>query len=630
MKLFNTLAKKIAGAVALVAIVAGITGIATAGFGPDRPTKDWNVDPTGFDYVVYNSFINMEGKGDERDFLEGVQVGRDATWTDPINNVEAGEIEVKLYMHNNAASNLNASGVGIATKVNARVELPGGQTQTKELKGFISAENANPVEITDTLSITGSNGGVFELEPIIGTGKLMENGNVIGTVDVAELLSERGVNLANQNGCSEFMREITFRVKSKVASWTLDKMVRVNNSDNRDAATPVYGKANTAQPGDTLDYILTFQNIGNIALENVVIGDRLPAGVTYKVGTTQWMSPLTEWKWRDVANDNLFSGGLDMYDYAPFTLNAEGERVYATAFVRFQAKVANLDALQCGTNDLVNRAFAKPRDYGTIESTAKTTVSKTCEPVVMKKCDALDVVKINRTKFDFTARASVTNATIQSYVFTAKDKDGKTVDTKTVTTGATTANYTFENSTVGDYIVTVVVNTDKGVAVGVCEKTVTVEKEPVTPVAVCKDVKIDILSTRKVKVTVSYDGSPANRVVLKNIEYNFGDGTTPLVTTNNPVEYTYAKDGTYKISVKVTFAVDGVNRTEAGDACTEVITFSTTVEKCPYNSALPKDDAKCVKPKELPYTGATSNIAMFLATSMVGMLIFRGLALRKN
>lgn len=533
MKLFNTLAKKLVAVAVAVTAVAGISTMAIAGFGPDRPTKVW--DGQGFDYLTYNSIIDMPGKGpndtkgDERDFLEGVQVGRDSTWTDPINNVEAGEVEVKIYMHNNAKTALNdAEGSpGIAKDVKVRVELPSGNSQTKDLRAFIAASNATPTSIFDTLTINGANGGDFSVEAVAGSGKLIENDQVIGTIDVAQLLAG-GVALADQKGCSEFVREITFRIKTKVPSWTLDKKVSPYNKGE-------YAKTVNAMPGDKLDYILTFKNIGNTTLNTVVIGDRLPEDIKYVPGTTQWLSEHTEWKWKTVDFDNLFSGGLDIAGYNGYTLDAEGNRVYAEAHIRFVAEVAPAKDLECGNNTLTNIGFAKPADLGTIQSTADVTV--------------------NRTN---------------------------------------------------------------------CE-------EPETPVYTCTDVKLEKLGGRKIKTTVAYNGAPANRVVFKNIEYNFGDGSTPLVSTSNPVEYTYAKDGTYKVAAKVTFAVDGVNQTVSGDACSEVVTFTTTTdEKCPYNSTLAKNDPKCVKPKELPFTGSGSNIAMFLATSMVGMLIFRGLALRKN
>ena len=603
MRLFNTLTKKVVAAVALAVAVVGITGVAIAGFGPDRPTKQWFSGVTGFDHVTYNSFIGIQGKGDERDFLEGVQVGRDANWQDPVNNVEAGEVEVKLYMHNNADTSLNASGVGVAKNVTARVEIPGGKTQVKDLKGFIGASNATPTSIFDTLTLTGANGGTFELEPVIGSGKLIENGVVIGTVDVNQLVTT-GVNLNDQNGCSQYVREITFRVKTKVASWTLDKQVSP-------AGKGQWSKNYAAKPGEKVDYMLNTKNIGNVDLMHIVLGDRLPAGISYDTGSAQILSADTGWKWMKLANDSLFTGGSDTGNYgARGPVKADGTFDYAQAYIRFTATVAPIAQLNCGHSTLTNLGFAKPEGYGTIQSDATVTVDRACEVVVVKECKALTVAQINRTTFDFTAEANVSNATVTSYVFTAKDKNGNVIDTKTVTSSATTAAYHFVKDVAGDYNISVVINTDKGVATGTCEKMVTVKEAPKTPVYTCDAVQLDKIGGRKVSVTVSTTADPSNRVQVKGYEYNFGDGSAVLNTDKNPSEYTYAKDGAYNVSVKVTFAVDGVNQTVSGPSCSKVVTFTTATV--------------------LPKTGGSSTLGLFIATTFVSMLGFRAYASRKQ
>lgn len=118
--------------------------------------------------------------------------------------------------------------------------------------------------------------------------------------------------------------------------------------------------------------------------------------------------------------------------------------------------------------------------YATFRVRVKTEKQ---QPQPKFACEALDVTKVSRTRFDFTAKASVTNATVQSYVFTAKDASGNVVDTQTVTTSALSANYIFNQEKAGTYTISVVVKTDKGDAhVGTCVKQVTVEEAPTTPV----------------------------------------------------------------------------------------------------------------------------------------------------
>jgi hypothetical protein len=110
-------------------------------------------------------------------------------------------------------------------------------------------------------------------------------------------------------------------------------------------------------------------------------------------------------------------------------------------------------------------------------------------------------------------------------------------------------------------------------------------------------------------VDVNKTATPANRASVKNYEYNFGDGSTNLVTDKNPVEYTFAKDGTFKVSLKVNFTVDGQTKTSA-EICEAVVTFTT--------------------PKEIPNTGAGSIIGLLTATTLVGAVMHRFWTIRQT
>jgi hypothetical protein len=114
---------------------------------------------------------------------------------------------------------------------------------------------------------------------------------------------------------------------------------------------------------------------------------------------------------------------------------------------------------------------------------AKVACPPVTPPVVSFACTELDVTNIDRTHYDFTAKASASNATVTSYGFTAKDANGNTVDTNTVTTGALSALYHFNQSTAGTYTVSAIVNTDHGsTSASACTKQITVAAVPTTPV----------------------------------------------------------------------------------------------------------------------------------------------------
>lgn len=616
MKLFNTLTKKIVAAVAVMAAVAGIAGVAIAGFGPDRPTKAWSPTVSGFDHVVFNSFTGVgNGIGDERDFARGGIIGNQANWADPVNNVPDGaEVEVKLYIHNNADSTLNDSGVGVAKNVVVKVNVPTTSAQAQDITSTITADNASPKSIFDTLSLTGANGGFFELVPVSGSAKIFDvNGNASAISD--QLFSGTGVNIGDQKGCFQFRREITFRVKVKMPNYSISKQTKILGQGS-------WVENVTGSATDTYAWMVTFTNTGNTELKNVKIVDNIPANMTVVPGSVK------------LTNGN-FPNGTVIPDAA---IQNNGKQINTdignynpgiNAFVTYRTTITDATKLTCGETSFVNEAFATPTGLGAIRdiATAKT-VKTNCEVIVVKECKALTVAQINRTTFDFTAEANVSNATVTSYVFTAKDKNGNVIDTKTVTSSATTAAYHFVKDVAGDYKVSVVINTDKGVATGTCEKMVTVKEAPKTPVFTCDGVTVDKIGGRKVSITVSTTADPSNRVQVKGYEYNFGDGSAVLNTDKNPSEYTYAKDGTYNVSVKVTFAVDGVNQTVGGANCSKVVTFTTEV--CKFNANLPVDDKNCKPVTVLPKTGGSSTLGLFIATTFVSMLGFRAYASRKQ
>jgi hypothetical protein len=269
---------------------------------------------------------------------------------------------------------------------------------------------------------------------------------------------------------------------------------------------------------------------------------------------------------------------------------------------------------------------------------------------VVKECVAsvfAAFTRVNRTTFDFTARANVDNAVVTSFIFTAKDKNGAVVDTKTVTTSANNASYRFAKDVAGDYTVSVVINTDKGVATGDCAKTVTVTEVPTTPVYTCEGIvvaKIGDAKNRAVRVSVNTVAEPTNRVSVGTFVVNYGDGKADTSSADN----TYAKDGTYNVVLKsLNFTVDGKTVTLSGDAlakCSVSITVSN-VDTCPLDASKPNDancvacpyngtiligSANCVKPRLLPQTGAGSSIGVFILASMVGMFGYRSFAARKQ
>jgi uncharacterized repeat protein (TIGR01451 family) len=101
------------------------------------------------------------------------------------------------------------------------------------------------------------------------------------------------------------------------------------------------------------------------------------------------------------------------------------------------------------------------------------------------KCEGIEKNKISRSEFSFIGRASASGgATIRSYTFTARDKDGRIAAQKTIRTDARRAHsgkMTFNRP--GDYTVRLIVNTSVGEKNGPqCVTRITVTPPPPTPV----------------------------------------------------------------------------------------------------------------------------------------------------
>lgn len=106
---------------------------------------------------------------------------------------------------------------------------------------------------------------------------------------------------------------------------------------------------------------------------------------------------------------------------------------------------------------------------------AKVACPPVTTPVVRVACTELAINQIDRTRFDFTAKTDVQNATITSYDFVTKDSTGKVVDSKNFATSASSQVYPFNQSNSGNYSVTATVNTNHGSDSGSnCTKQITV------------------------------------------------------------------------------------------------------------------------------------------------------------
>jgi hypothetical protein len=206
----------IASAVVTVLALA-TTATAFASFYPaDRPTYTCasRDNCTGADHVTFDSFTNNPDLGDERAFLDG-SINGATTPQDRIQVKDGDVITVRAYVHNNAdASLMGGEANTVAKNVKFSALVPTGNHADMNIAGFITADNASPATINDTMSVYGSSN--FTLEYVKGSAGFDHKADGIHQITTAlsdDIITSNGAALGNINGCFAYSGFVYFKVK---------------------------------------------------------------------------------------------------------------------------------------------------------------------------------------------------------------------------------------------------------------------------------------------------------------------------------------------------------------------------------------------------------------------------------
>jgi len=250
----------------------------------------------------------------------------------------------------------------------------------------------------------------------------------------------------------------------------------------RDLNSPTTAYSTSTQVTDGEDVVLAvfFHNNAasnlNLTATNTQVKFSLP-------GTSATILSPEAFISADNANPNQVFATADLTNSRPFTITYEpGTAKLYTNYVNGIQVSDNVvtSGTLIGSGGTDGRVPGCAQFSGFV--TIRVKVHVTPSPQVSFACTELDVTQIDRTRFDFTAHATVQNANVTSYAFTAKNSGGSTVDTNTVNTSALSAVYHFNQSAPGTYTVSAVVNTDHGsTSASACTKQITVASVPPTP-----------------------------------------------------------------------------------------------------------------------------------------------------
>lgn len=282
-------------------LIIGLLALATpavfAAWGPAREVFDYNT-PTGrqgsLNGPVFNSMINTPAYGDERN-ITTVRPAAGGAWKDEVQVKPGEEYDVRAYIHNNANSATNASGLGVALNTKLRMSIPQDQYGTSiEPRSYISLSNVRPggpSTVFDGTFFKSADGKRFKLDYQEGSAKIYNsNGQIMIQSSLPDsLISANGTPIGSQPGsaqdgkwlgCSEHSGWVIVRIKvvgepvPEVPNYTIKKYV--NGEDAQDNNTAVKVKA-----GEQFEYKVDVTNTGDTELKNVKAWDTLPTGVSY-------------------------------------------------------------------------------------------------------------------------------------------------------------------------------------------------------------------------------------------------------------------------------------------------------------------------------------------------------------
>ncbi len=461
--------KKVFGLVLAVTAVFGVTAAAGAWW-PERPT--YTIQKPA-DHVTFNSITNNPNYGDERTFFDAKPASNTSQggFTDKVKVKDGEEILVRAYVHNNAADNLNGKnfdGKGVAKNTKIRIYLPTAKASALRANAYVSASNATPKEVADTVDFYGDK--AFTLEYVSGSAVAYNNANPKG-MKLADSIVNNGAALGYKNpngvfpGCFQYVNIVTIKVKVKMKNpgYTIDKTV-ANPGDTS------WSENVTTKPNATVSYQMHFKNTGNTTLKGVVIRDQLPKGMKVVSGSTvvYYGSDPTP---KPAGNDAIVSnGGLMIGDYLPG----------GGAYVRFKATTPKVEDLNCGVNKLKNIAEARVGSSATADD-AFVTVNKECDHTKPSySCDALNVSMLGGRKIGAKVQYTALNgATFKSVTYNFGDGSQNLVTDKTKVEHTYAKDGTYTITAVPSFMVNGKLVTDESEA---CMKVVTFESgKPVTP-----------------------------------------------------------------------------------------------------------------------------------------------------
>lgn len=556
-------------------LAAVIAPVAVMAWGPARPS--FTIEKPA-DYITFNSITNNPViGGDEKDFVGIREVGSNAKWTNNMKVQNGKEYYVRMYVHNNAASNLNL----VAENVVAKLNVPTTTAKNVTVQGQISASNAKPNTVWDEATFSSDND--FNLAYVAGSALFENNG--MGTTKLPDsIVNNTGAKLGYDKldgkipGCFQYAGYVTVKVKAQVSQpqekTNIDLAKTVRNKTNGEKS---WTETVSAKGGDTVQFQIHAKNTGSTGIQNLVIRDILPKGLNYVAGSTKLYNTSNP-EGLKVSDNIIQNSGINIGTY-----QANGD-----AYVRFDATVAaEKDLPVCGENTLTNIAQASDQkivknDTASVRITKKCDTPKPQTPAY--KCDALslNIVRKDEKQITYSANTkySVKDTEFTGTKYVVKNSKGEVVAQKVINNG-TKFEITVPNDITEKYTIISTIITKNGENTNAnCEKSFETKAptpKPNKPELVCKNITINQISRTRFEFNTSYT---VNHTTFIGVKYIIKDESGKVViekTVNNGSKLTVNIEITGKFTISSTVITkDGEN---ANSNC--VKTFEVKREEKP-------------------------------------------------
>lgn len=334
-------------------------------------------------------------------------------------------------------TNTEAPGSGkVANNVTIKIHVPTAPGKTQTITTSTAGSNTNTVNGSAVVNLDRSD-AYLQYIPNTAEANLTYTDGSIHHVTAAQDQSlnnvvTSGYVLNNGNPCQS--AAVAIEVGVYIPGTKVVKQVELANQ------TGQWATSNTAQPGDTLKYMITYTNTGNTTANNVIVRDNLPPDMTYVKGSTVITNSNHPSGLHDTT-DAVATDGIVIGNYAPG----------AVGYVVLEAKIAPASSLKCGETTFTNVGIAHPQGTPEYYNTAYTKVNKACQTATYS-CQIFSITSDNASR---TAKVTGFNTSTTSGA-TFKDVVIDWGDNSTPLTTNNAVGQTHQYAKVGNYTISTV------------------------------------------------------------------------------------------------------------------------------------------------------------------------------